>query len=186
MKDSTHASTPQSGDVLIAHPHMPPNLFGQTIVFLHTHEEAGSLGLILNRPSGQTLGQLLHASDLPAAFKNLPVYYGGPVQDQHFLITLFHCDPHSHLFSCELNPDRERILEMIDHPHAVLRAFMGHAGWSAGQLEAELHQQDWLWTAPDNLMVSNDPTPAYWELLSRGDYRWQTLRNYFPLNPSLN
>lgn len=186
MKDPSNASKPHAGDVLIAHPSMAENLFSETLIFLHTHEEEGSVGLILNRPSGQSLSSILKDSELPASFKDLPLFYGGPVQEDHFLLTLFLCDPDTHRFEMEVNPDRERLEEMSNQPNCGLRAFLGHAGWSSGQLDSELSQGDWLWTAPDEIMVSNQSTPALWNLLSTGDNRWATLRDYLPQHPERN
>lgn len=186
MKDPTHPSAPSAGDVLIAHPDMPDNLFSHTLVYLHTHRAEGSLGLILNRPSGQRLGAILDNPGLPQALLDLPVYYGGPVQEDQFLLSLFVCDPLQHHFRMELNPDFECLETLGSDPCIKLRAFIGYASWMEGQLETELRQKDWLWTTTDEVMLADRPTPALWELLARGDYRWQKIRRVIPQTPELN
>ena len=186
MKDTTHPSLPQAGQVLIAHPDMPGNLFSQTLVYLHTHDPEGSLGLILNRPSGQTLGSVVRNPELPEALRALPLYYGGPVQPDQFLLSLFVCNPHTRQFHMELHPDPDRLITLQTDPHTKIRAFVGYAGWTAGQLDQELRGSDWRWTAADVIMLTEKPTPSLWELLVQGDSRWQKLRDYFPAAPERN
>lgn len=186
MKDSTPPSAPRSGDILIANPHMHGNLFSETLVFLHTHDEEGSLGFILNRPSGQPLASLLNDPHVPKPFHGIPLHYGGPVQDTHFLLALFLCDPETHRFTCELHPDKARVADMSTHPHAYLKAFLGHAGWTPGQLDNEIHQDDWSWTRPDEAMLTSRPEQGLWKLCAQGDNRWKKLRDYLPPHPELN
>lgn len=186
MKDFSKTPILQAGDVLIAHPNMPGNLFSQTLVYLHTHKEEGSLGFILNRPSGHPLSAMVKNQTLPDSFQNLPLSYGGPVQDDHFLLTLFHCDPQTHRFRLELNPDRERLEQMSTQKHCVVKAFLGHAGWTAGQLEAELSEQDWMVTKPDEVMLHDRLSIGLWDLFSCEDQRWQSVREQLPVNPALN
>jgi putative transcriptional regulator len=186
MKDTTHASSPSAGDVLIAHPSMPPNPFAGTLVLLYEHTDEGSLGLILNRPTGQNLSGMLKDAEMPKPFHDIPLYYGGPVQTDQFLLTLFRRDPGTHGFRCEVNPELEQLESALQDSHATLRAFVGYAGWTEGQLEEELSRNDWLWTGADEVMVAPQPTPNLWHLLAQGDYRWHSLRDRLPDHPERN
>lgn len=177
---------PGAGDVLIASPELPDGNFARTLVYLKEHSGEGSLGLILNRPLGQTLSQLMPGAEFPEPLADLPMFFGGPAQTDQFLLCLFRTHPVSHRFSCDLNPDRDAVRAALDDPFCHLRAFVGYAGWTEGQLRDELSGRDWLWTPSDEVMISPAPTPGLWELLARGDFRWQEVRDFLPARPELN
>jgi len=57
-----------------------PN-FRNTVVLMITHDDNGAFGLVVNRPSPFTLGDLVDGLDgTPAA--SIPVFVGGPVQQE--------------------------------------------------------------------------------------------------------
>ena len=76
---SDYELRPIKGMLLIARRGMPDPRFRQTVVFLAAHDKGGSLGLIINRVSTATLGNLLpEVNDLDKQGHN--VYFGGPVE----------------------------------------------------------------------------------------------------------
>ncbi len=182
MKDPSCRRAPGAGDVLIASPSLEDPHFARSLVYLHTHGEEGSFGLILNRPLGRGFRDLLPDTTLP----DVPLHLGGPVQPDQFLLALFRCHPHTHRFHCELAPSPEGVAGSLEDPLCRIRAFVGYAGWSEGQLEEEIARNDWLWTTTDAMMVAGHPTPCLWELLVVGDYRWQRLREKIPGHPGRN
>jgi len=186
MKDTAPHKGPRAGDILIAHPDMPENVFARTLVFLHTFSDEGALGFILNRPLGQVLGQIASGQALPTMLKRLPLFYGGPVHSDHFILTHFLPDTSGHSFHCEMNPDPKQIQSPKNRSSDILRACMGFAGWSAGQLEDEIHRGDWTWTSSDKALLRDPIGPATWNLLSSGDQRWKLLRSYLPPETGLN
>lgn len=185
MKDAYRAPL-HAGDVLVAAPSLGDGNFARTLVFLKEHGEEGSLGLILNRPLFQSLGQLVPHADLPDDLAMLPVYFGGPVQANQFLLTLFRLHAPTNRFHCELNPEPDAIRDAIDDSECVVRAFVGYSGWGEDQLQGEVDRRDWFWTAPDGEMLKSPSIPRYWELLVNGDFRWQALRKRMPRRPELN
>jgi putative transcriptional regulator len=175
-----------AGDVLIAGPDMPDGHFSRTLVYLKEHDDEGSLGLILNRPVGQTLGRVLSKSDLPACVRDVDLFFGGPVQTDQFLLAVFRIHEPTLTFRCEVNANLEQIEAAMDDPQCVVRAFLGYAGWGEGQLTDEISRRDWYWTAPDEAMIQDRMQPGLWELMATGDYRWQTIRQYLPEHPEMN
>src|SRR5690606_29308983 len=76
---------------LIAMPHMADPRFAQALIYLVEHNQEGAMGLVVNRPSGLTLGDVIEQlrPDEPAAtpYHHLPIYSGGPVQtDRGFVL----------------------------------------------------------------------------------------------------
>jgi len=109
---------------LIAMPQMADPNFAQTLIYLIEHGPEGAMGLIVNRPSGLSLADVLEQlrpdEPIPALCQSLPIFAGGPVsQDVLFAI------------ADGQGPQR----------HFVA---LGYAGWEAGQLEAELADNTWL------------------------------------------
>jgi putative transcriptional regulator len=66
------------------------------------------------------------------------------------------------------------------------RVFVGYAGWSAGQLEAELEEESWLVlpAEPDDLF-SDDPD-GLWSAVLRRQGGAYALLSLMPPDPSLN
>src|SRR5512137_1246333 len=57
------------------------SFFHRTVVLVCQHDAEGAFGLVLNRSTGNTVGEALVAK-LPDVLKELPLFLGGPVQPQ--------------------------------------------------------------------------------------------------------
>ncbi|WP_180682382.1 YqgE/AlgH family protein [Tepidicella baoligensis] len=74
-----------SNHFLIAMPGLNDELFGKSVVYLCEHSPKGAIGLIINKPSGLTVGDLFEKVDLPLnrpELAHLPVFHGGPLQPE--------------------------------------------------------------------------------------------------------
>lgn len=150
MKTSTTASLKHH--FLIAMPHMADPRFAQALIYLVEHNQDGAMGLVINRPSGLNLADIMEQlrPDSPTVppFQAVLVYAGGPVQtdrgfvlhpaDHHFQATLA-------LGELGMTTSQDVLFAIADGqgPARHLIA-LGYAGWGAGQLEAELAQNAWL------------------------------------------
>src|SRR2546429_941637 len=134
------------GQLLIAGPALLDPNFWRTVVLVIEHSEEGALGLVINRPSETSVGdavpqleELLDPGD--------PVFIGGPVQPSAVIVLAEFEDPGD---AALLAFDDVGVLASgstpEDPPAGVKtgRAFVGHAGWGAGQLDAELERGDWI------------------------------------------
>lgn len=137
---------------LIAMPHMVDPNFAQTLIYLIEHNVDGAMGLIVNRPSGLSLDDVLEQlrPDEPASTTSghLPIFSGGPVQvDRGFVL-----HPADNQFQATLSLGQlgmttsQDVLFAIADGHGPERHFiaLGYAGWEPGQLEAELVDNVWL------------------------------------------
>ena len=73
------------------------SIFHRSVVLICQHDEAGALGLILNRPAGNKVGDAVVAN-LPQVVKEQPLYIGGPVQPG--VLSFLHSDtfvPHANV-----------------------------------------------------------------------------------------
>ena len=155
-----------TGSLLVAHPSLHDPNFRRTILFLSHHSsEEGAVGLVLNRPLRKTLGTL-SATKIPAPLKKAPTFYGGPVAvDQVTVASLqWRDDPESVTFHSYMGELGEVLVEPEWRPG--LRVFLGYAGWTQGQLEAEIAQKAWLIVPPTRALIEMaDPDEAWKEIM---------------------
>src|SRR3954447_8294329 len=74
-----YGSTPTKGRILLATPPLEDPNFDRTVIYVLEHHDEGALGLVLNRPSPEELGDALQAW---VAMEDAPplVFGGGPVE----------------------------------------------------------------------------------------------------------
>ena len=123
-----------AGKLLVALPVLVDPNFDRTVVLLLSHgEEAGALGVVLNRPSTTDLVEPLPLwSDVAA--DPAVVFVGGPVEPQ-MAIALGRDDNGVGTIDLDGDPALLTVRQV--------RVFAGYAGWSAGQLESELADGAW-------------------------------------------
>jgi putative transcriptional regulator len=133
-----------TGQLLVAHPSLRDPNFRRTILFLSTHDpDEGAHGLVINRPTNKNLGEFLPDQELEK-LRNVPVYLGGPVGTQELTIVSFQLDPGDSKMTFHSPGSLESLEEFKEDELGTLRAFVGYAGWTSGQLEFELEQSAWL------------------------------------------
>lgn len=151
--------------LLLAMPQVQDQFFHKSVVLLIHHEDEGSLGFILNRPTGIRVSEILQGMDIAWQGPERSVaHFGGPVQPQ--LGTVLYAprpgDPEergsSVLPGLSLTQQVGDLAELAADPPPRFRLLLGYAGWAAGQLMQEILRNDWL-TAPvrSDLIFHLDP-----------------------------
>jgi putative transcriptional regulator len=183
MQESTR------GRLLVATPALLDPNFERTVIFMLEHNDDGAIGVILNRPSELPVATTIEAW----AGRTVPpgvIFLGGPVSPSSVIA----------LASVSLddagdnwNPILGRIgtVDLEVDPSEVpgleeVRMFAGYAGWTAGQLEAELVDDGWF--VLDALLTdvhTDDPFELWWEVLGRQPGPLGRLANY-PRDPRDN
>ena len=82
MSSDTHTLN-LTNHFLIAMPGLNDDWFGKSVVFMCEHTPKGALGLVINKPSDITLGDLFNKLELPLRrddLASMPVLRGGPLQ----------------------------------------------------------------------------------------------------------
>lgn len=185
----SESSASLKGRLLIASPQLRDPNFYRAVVLLIQHDADGTLGLVLNRPMD---------TSVPAAWKKLSgtpcklngvLYSGGPCQG---VLMAVHDDLEASdvavMDGVHFSSSREAIEHIVAHTRKA-RLFVGYAGWSVGQLEAEIEQGAWqlLPATPEAVF---DPSASNWQSL-----RWEITRSalarwmpphLIPRDPSLN
>ncbi len=189
------------GSYLIASPMLLDPNFRRTVVMICEHGEAGSLGLIVNRPTSVTLGQVVPDLNLePRAPKEEPIYSGGPVESNRLMVVrLGAADPAEGSEPLEavqevcqgisLVADITSTLERIRSagvPIGSYRFFLGYAGWGRGQLASEMKEGAWIVRPHDpRLLFESKPQRTWHEALIQlgGVYG---LYSQMPHDPTVN
>ena len=180
-----------TGRLLVSTPQLDDGLFHRSVILMLQHDDNGAQGVVLNKPLGAEVDSVLpgwgeHISSPQTLFR------GGPVQlDSALGLVMVPSDD-------DLPPGSQRlfgsvaIIDLDTPPLLVmpevggLRIFAGYAGWSSGQLEAEIARGSWmvLDSLPGDLLTA-DPE-RLWEqvLLRQGDEL--AFVAYYPSDPELN
>jgi putative transcriptional regulator len=166
------------------------SFFHRTVVLICEHNAEGAFGLVLNRSAGNKVGEVLVA-DLPDALKESPLFLGGPVNPT--ALSFLHSDnfiPDANVFAnLNLSHSLDDLVDIGESfsPVKKVKMFAGYAGWSPGQLEAEMKRKSWL-TFPASLELVFDTAPdQLWQRIIRSKGGWKNkLLSQMPENLSWN
>lgn len=180
---------PAKGDLLISEPFLPDPNFERTVVLLCEHNEEGSFGFILNKPS------LLKYSDVmeDSSYDEI-LYVGGPVEQD--TMHVLHAMGDLLEGSIQLGNDVywggnfEQLQIMINNNQidpAAFKFFLGYSGWSAGQLEMELQEKTWIICnqARKDQVFDTDSDKLWKNVLNEMGGKFKMISNY-PIDPRLN
>lgn len=167
------AMRPRPGVLLVATPQLTDPNFLRSVIFLLDHGEGGSLGFIVNRPLDLPLNELW--TEVPDGLaKSRLAAEGGPV-DKHKGLLL-----HSEMnlagaqvmgegvaIGGDLSALAERWSTGGDHTGP--RLYLGHSGWTVGQLQREIDEGAWL-VRPGHvdLLLSSQSLELLWQQLIEG------------------
>ncbi len=141
----------RAGTLLVSSTELVEPTFRRTVIYIIEHNDAGSLGVVINRPSDTAVHDVLPQwAEVAAAPRTL--FVGGPVKRDAALCLgtlrvgasiegvagLRRID--GRVVLIDLDSDPTQIAPLVEG----VRIFAGYAGWTFGQLEGELEQDDWI------------------------------------------
>ena len=130
------------GLLLAAHPDLRDPNFRRSVLFMTMHDAgAGALGFVLNRPLGKNAADLLPQHEQQELLQRVPVYMGGPVGHDQLGFADLEWDADDKTVRLNTNLSLEQVAMRLEENPRCVRAFVGYAGWAAGQLEGELEQE---------------------------------------------
>ena len=188
------------GQLLVAAPSLLDSNFARTVVAVLDHSAEGALGVVLNRPSDVPVLDILpswHGLAAPPAL----VHVGGPVSPSAAICiarsgavvpaagfaplpaagAVGDATPGA-LGTVDLEADPDDLGRYLN----ALRIYAGYAGWAAGQLDAEVDNQDWfVLPAQPSDYFSADPA-RLWPSVLRRQRGALALLATMPLDPRMN
>ncbi|WP_019548993.1 YqgE/AlgH family protein [Streptomyces sulphureus] len=204
-----------TGRLLVATPALADPNFDRAVVLLLDHDEEGSLGVVLNRPTPVDVGEILRPW---AALAGEPgvVFHGGPVSLDAALgvaVVPFgggrerSAEPPDAGAADEEAADGvagdgplgwrrvhgaiglvdlEAPPELLAAELGSLRIFAGYAGWGPGQLENELGDGAWYVVDSEPGDVSSPAPEGLWRSVLRRQRGELAMVATYPDDPSLN
>ena len=157
--------------MLVALPALQDPDFARSVALICQHDGNGAMGVVVNRPSEYTLGDVLAQMGIVLVDQRLRehrVLAGGPVHPERgFVIHDGDTGWDSSLAIAEglfVTTSRDVLEAMAvgEGPDNALVA-LGCAGWGAGQLEHELTETSWLTVPADAPLLFNTPLEARWQ-----------------------
>lgn len=164
-------STSLANQLLIALPSLADPNFSRSVALICQHDEDGAMGVVVNRPSEYTLGDVFEQMGIEtgdAALSGQPVLAGGPVHPERgFVLHDGGREWDSSLAISDglfVTTSRD-VLEAIARGEGPGQATvaLGCAGWGAGQLEYELTENSWLTVPADAELLFATPLEARWQ-----------------------
>jgi putative transcriptional regulator len=168
------------GQLLLDSGQLNGSFFGKTVILLCQHNAEGAFGLVLNRTTGNKVGEMLVAN-LPEPLRDSPLFLGGPVQPG--ALSYLHSDAFildaNVMPNLNLGHSLDALSELGETFSATrkIKMFAGYAGWSPGQLEEEMKRKSWL-THPAtlDLVFDSDPQTLWSKILqSKGGWEYKLL-----------
>lgn len=191
LGDDGRMTEARAGMLLVATPALVDPNFADTVVLLLDVDDHGALGVVLNRPSGVPVSDVLADwGDVVAEPEVL--FRGGPVSTEGALAvaTLRAEDDVPVGFRAVEGRlgllDLDTPVELLEGSLEGVRIFAGYAGWGAEQLVGEIEEGSW-YVVPAQLpdVFRLDPTDLWRDVLRRqpGEMAWHSTR---PVDPELN
>jgi len=170
-RGAAQATQTITGQFLVATDEMGDPRFARTVVFMVEHGPQGAMGLVINRPLREVpLAELMEEADpdAPRPSGTVLLHYGGPVEpgrgfvlhSSDYRSDATHEVAHGISFTADA-----RILEVLgskNGPKQHLVA-LGYAGWSPGQLEAEIAAGAWIVVPADPGLLFDPQADTKWE-----------------------
>lgn len=200
QRDPVSDSHTLRGKFLIAGRNLRDPNFFKSVVLILEHNESGTLGLVVNRPTTVNVAEALHAPSKSELVSDQFIFVGGPVSPTALFIL------HN---SRQLDPDAASVVpgvflgsqkqvfeEVIAHVAAgkdagkpkklAFRVLCGCAGWGPGQLDGELARADWLIHPATESDVFLQEPHAMWDTLYQLALRSESIVPPLPGDPALN
>jgi putative transcriptional regulator len=190
-----------TGHLLVASPRLADPNFTRRVILVLDHGEHGALGVVIDRPGGVAVGELLPQwHSLATAPAEL--FTGGPVA-RNALIGLVRLTSRPEASNEEvLGRSGWRVLVEAERPVGTVdlssdpsligdlivgaRLFSGYSGWDSDQLEEEIEEGSWyVVPAEARDPISADPEGLWRRVLRRQGGALAVVAG-FPEDPAMN
>ena len=176
------------GKLLVASPALVDPNFARAVVLITEHNDEGAMGIVLDRPSDTTVGEVVPQL-AEAAGAEAPIYVGGPVQPAAIVVLAEFSDPAAAAWIVVADVGfASADLETVELDGVTRRArvYAGYSGWGAGQLEAEMELDSWIVEPPLPAELFPDSPDTLWnDVLARKGGQYALVAR-MPEDPSVN
>ncbi|MCG5220501.1 YqgE/AlgH family protein [Streptosporangium sp. KLBMP 9127] len=185
------------GGLLVATPRLDDPNFRRSVVLILEHDQGGgTLGVVLNRPSDISVTHVLPTWDALVSGPSV-LFQGGPVQTDSALALAAVPSGEEPLGWRRLHAaipavsrlgtvDLDAPPEILAGEIAAMRIFAGYAGWTSGQLEAEIAEGAWYVVDAEQGDTFFDDPGSLWRAVLRRQRGELAFVATCPDDPTLN
>ncbi len=183
----------RAGTLLIANTNLFEPTFRRSVIFIVEHNDGGTLGVVLNRPSETAVYNVL-PQWAKLASKPKTMFIGGPVKRDAALclatlragVSIDGVKGLRHVAGrmamVDLDAEPEDIAPLVEG----VRVFAGYSGWTIGQLEGEVERDDWIVLSALPSDVLTDASHDLWATVLRRQPLPMSLLATHPIDVSRN
>ncbi|EID09323.1 YqgE/AlgH family protein [Mycolicibacterium phlei] len=183
----------RAGTLLLANTDLLEPTFRRSVIYIVEHNDGGTLGVVLNRPS-ETAVYNVFPQWAKLVAKPKTMFIGGPVKRDAALCLatlragmdatgvpgLRHVQ--GRVVMVDLDADPDTVAPVLEGA----RIFAGYSGWTIGQLDGEIERDDWivLSALPSDVLV--EPRVDLWGRVLRRQPLPLSLLATHPIDVSRN
>lgn len=179
---------PQKGIALVAEPGLSDLYFKRSVILITEHTKEGSMGFVLNKLLDVKVADMIEDFPVNDSF----IMLGGPVEPDslHFIHTLGSLIPGStHICHSIFWGGDFEVLKQLFISNRIsenqVRFFVGHAGWTPGQLSEEIKNNSWALVELSESDIMENDFYLWKKSVERLGNNYNIWMNY-PENPNLN
>ena len=166
------------GKFLVANRWLRDPNFSETVILLIDYDENGAMGVMINRPTEETLSEFFPELEALNARPD-PVYFGGPVARNRMLLLIRSGgdleDSALIIGDIYVSVSMRTLRQLVDDKQLdqTFRPYLGCAGWAPGQLDEEVSRGDWhIIRADADTIFETVPEDMWPALIRRATGRW--------------
>jgi putative transcriptional regulator len=161
----------EDGSLLVANAELQDAAFSETVVLVLRHDDVGTVGLIVNRPTSLATGTVFpELAEALTSYKGR-LYRGGPAQPlrplalvQGLAAVVVQGPEIVDKIFLSVDPAELGNIVRVAKDETSLRIFAGHVEWAPGQIETEVAQGIWrVVRGSSSLVFSPDPRSVWRE-----------------------
>ena len=155
--------------LLISMPHLSDQIFGKSLIYVCEHDDNGAMGIIINKPFPlKKDNNILKQMGLNKIIPLPNIYFGGPVEIHHglFLHNSTYETQGTHQISNSISiTSSNTVIDDISNGNGPqnYRFLLGYSGWSAGQINKEVENGDWLAIPASSNLIFETPDRQKWD-----------------------
>ena len=147
---------------------MNDTLFKKTVIFICEHDKHGAMGLIINKKINKkdiSFSNQENDKELIKVLNENNLFIGGPVLTDRilFLHTIKKINESISINKeVSVSSDIHTLKSIVNTSNQQYKLFLGHSGWSKGQLEREIENGDWLIQKSINSLIFEKKIDQIW------------------------